>query len=133
MKEEIKEEIAHEFWHDIFEREDWSNNTTNIEEYVNSRTNAYIEDRRAMMTTYKICEAIANQFANISCVCSEVTKIFDDGAKWKFLAFGWGNPQVTSSYAYAYFDFNREVVFIDTNDDSSKLYNFDEIFKIIYS
>lgn len=132
-RSEIKEAMSFEFWHDIFEREDWSNSVTNVEEYVEEKAHAFYEDKKFMIATYKMCETIASAFASNSCVCSEVTKIFDDCRKWKFIAFGWGDPHITSSYGYAYFDFTRECVFIDTNDDSSKLYTFDEIFKIMYS
>ena len=133
MKNEmLKERIANTFWNEIFTSEEWCNSPENIREYVKDKAHAYPEDETFMTNTYRICYAIANQFASVACVYSEVTEIFDGGRKWKCLAFGWGDPHVTSEYYYAYFDFTEEVVFIDTNEGSN-IYSFDEIFKIMYS
>lgn len=130
----LKERIAHTFWNEVFPSDEWMN-TMPLEEigdYVREVAKPCHEDAGYMINTFKICHAIANQFASVACVYSEVTKIFDGGRKWKCLAFGWGDPHVTSSYYYAYFDFIEGVVFIDTNEGSN-LYAFDEIFKIMYS
>lgn len=137
-KELVKEEMAHKFWNEINEAK-WENTPTDdVDEWVEKRVKEacnvfHCQDLRDMVAIFEICKTIAGRFAYVSCVSCGITKIFEGSIKWDYLAFGWGDPHVTGDYGYAYFDFAKGMVFIDTFEGGSDVYGFSEILKMLYS
>lgn len=126
--EEKCKEMAHKFWNNIFNRK-WRN----CDDFNVSVPCSHY-DREDIETTFEICRLIAySQCSKSSCFCLKYKHLpfSDEALDW--LAIGWGDPKVTSSYGYCYFDFKQEFVYITTAEFEDRCIPIATAFKEIYS
>lgn len=135
------ETISIEFWRDIHTKDDWKNiSEFDIETELHSQTGTSYYDlhqsRYDMEAVFNICRQLAKRIGGSdSCYKLEFDPIFDGAIKLKYVAFGWGDPQVTSRYSYIYFDFSIDGegrAYVSRDDQEDRLLTIEEMFHELY-
>lgn len=140
--EERLEKMAIEFWREIHPCKDWKNTEDfDIEKELHEKMNtSYYDlhaDRYDMEAVFNICRQLAKRIGGSdSCYKLEFDPIFDGAIKLKYVAFGWGDPQVTSRYSYIYFDFSIDGegrAYVSRDDQEDRLLTIEEMFNELYA